>query len=217
MHPGILRITEPWFAEHANLYVVRGNAGTLLVDTGTGIENLPVWLAAQHIHPTHVVMTHAHFDHCGGLHDFAPEEILLTAEQAKALYRKEEWGLQYFLASDVHMFQRDAVVSYTPVAPNAFQHLENAINLGNYQFQVLRVGGHTDDSFMLHEPNHGWLFTGDVLYDGALYTDFPTTDIIRWNAAFDCIASLSLSAVFPGHNRILQEPDIKRLLDVKRF
>ena len=48
----------------------------LLVDTGVGIFNLPAYLTSAQLRnapdkPLDVVLTHAHFDHSGGAHQFS--------------------------------------------------------------------------------------------------------------------------------------------------
>lgn len=204
LHKDVWLITEPWFAEHANLYVVRGSQKTILIDAGIGLENLSQWLNAQQVMPDSVVTTHGHFDHCGGLQHFDSEQIFLTPEQMSVVQNSELWGLRYLKAEDVSPEKRDAVRSYQPVAPKGTQPLPQVIDLGNYQLRVFRVGGHTNDSILLYEASCGWLFTGDLLYNGVLYTDLPNTSLELWQNAITLIKKLNPKIVFPGHNEVLK-------------
>lgn len=205
-------ITEPWFAEHANLYLVRGTEKFLLIDAGVGIEDLSFWLEGQCMHPDMVIVTHAHFDHCGGLHDFATEQIFLTPEQCDAVQNPKLWGLSYLLQEDFAEEKQSAVKHYKPIVPSSSQVMSVVIDLGNYQLQVLQAGGHTNDSILLYEASQGWLFTGDLLYDGALYTDFPNTSVATWHQAIAFIKTLNPKIIFPGHNEVLQGDALRKTI-----
>lgn len=201
-------IQEPWYAEHANMYLVVGTAYTILIDTGTGIGNVSQWLSTQGVVPDIVLTTHVHYDHCGGLHQFNPDHVYLTVTQAHNIGYSTLWGLHYFDSKHLTGEQSDVRYSYAPISPIGFQQLGERINLGNYQLDVLPFPGHTDDSIVLHEPNQQWLFTGDALYHGELYVDFPNTDMREWKKGLERLATFDLSFVFPGHNQILRGRDI---------
>ena len=70
---GVFRITEPYVHAYvrSNSWLVRGRDSHLLVDSGLGIGRLPDELADYLDRPVIAVATHAHFDHFGGLADFA--------------------------------------------------------------------------------------------------------------------------------------------------
>jgi glyoxylase-like metal-dependent hydrolase (beta-lactamase superfamily II) len=205
-------VTEPWFAEHANLHVVRGSQKTLLIDAGIGLEYLPQWLDEQEMQPDVVAITHSHFDHCGGLHNFSPKQIFLTVAQMDAIQNPALWGLTYLHAEDVPHAKQQRIHHYEPVAPTAANVLPQRIELGNYQLQVIQVGGHTNDSVMFYEEHQGWLFTGDLFYRGELYTDFANTSIEAWRQATAVIKNLDPLIVFPGHNEILQRDAARQLI-----
>lgn len=201
-------IQEPWYAEHANMYLVVGTAYTALIDTGTGIGDLSQWLTNQGIVPDVVLTTHIHYDHCGGLHQFDPEYVYLTVPQARNVGHSTLWGLHYFGPQHLTGEQRREGHSYTPTPPVGFQQLSERISLGNYQFEVLPFPGHTNDSIVLYEPNQQWMFTGDALYHGELYVDFPNADMREWKHGLERLATFDLSVVFPGHNQVLRGRDI---------
>src|SRR5262249_50984300 len=71
----LFRITEPHVHPYvrANAWLVRGTASQVLVDTGLGIASLATELAAAGLldRPVLAVATHSHFDHFGGLAEFA--------------------------------------------------------------------------------------------------------------------------------------------------
>jgi len=59
----------------ANLFLVQGSKCDLLVDTGIGLHDLPNYLLWSKLRedrdkPLKVALTHSHFDHSGGAHQF---------------------------------------------------------------------------------------------------------------------------------------------------
>src|SRR5258708_36387880 len=70
---GVFRITEPYVDAYvrSNSWLIRGRDSHLLVDAGLGIGRLPDELAGYLDRPVIAVATHAHFDHFGGLAEFA--------------------------------------------------------------------------------------------------------------------------------------------------
>jgi glyoxylase-like metal-dependent hydrolase (beta-lactamase superfamily II) len=202
LEPNAWKIHEPWFAEHANLYVIRGSEKTLLIDAGLGLEHLPTWLKTQGIFPDMVVITHAHFDHCGGLHQFPSDRIFLTKTQAANLRRPELWGLDYLKSDQMAPACGHAgrVKNYRPIVPNAWNILGDAVDLGDCKLSVVDSPGHTDDSIVFFEKKAGWLFSGDVFYRGELYGGFPSTNVPEWESSLATINGFSPRTVFPGHN-----------------
>jgi glyoxylase-like metal-dependent hydrolase (beta-lactamase superfamily II) len=63
--------------------------------------------------------------------------------------------------------------------------------------------GHTPGSIALFEPDQGWLFSGDVVYDLSegeeLLDDITGASVPDYVASFRRLAGLPVSAVFPGH------------------
>lgn len=202
LQQNLWEIHEPWFSEHANVYLIKGTEKTLLIDTGVGLEHLPSWLEAQGLTPDIVVITHTHFDHCGGLSQFTAEHIFLTSQQAKNIQKIERWGLSYFKEDQLTKTCGHAPYTYKkkPNLPAKWYPLENTIFLGGRTISVIDLPGHTDDSVGFFEEKTGWLFTGDTLYQGKLYRDFQNSNPTHWRESLHKIVSLKPTTIFPGHN-----------------
>ena len=67
--------------------------------------------------------------------------------------------------------------------------------------RVISVPGHTDGSIALHLPEHGLLFTGDVVaeYEGAVIPGVFNLDGERVVSAFQSLAQLDVDVVCFGH------------------
>ena len=73
MSDGISRIQERHVADwlRCNIWHVRGRDRDLIIDTGMGLRPLKAEIASLTERPVTAIVTHCHFDHSGGLHEFA--------------------------------------------------------------------------------------------------------------------------------------------------
>ena len=69
----VFRIREPALAplHGSNLWLVRGERASLLIDTGVGVAPLRPVVEALSASPVICLLTHGHYDHIGGAHEFA--------------------------------------------------------------------------------------------------------------------------------------------------
>jgi hydroxyacylglutathione hydrolase len=117
---------------------------------------------------THILLTHTHFDHVGGLADVkeltkAPiyahpdsVEMLRNAAMSAAL-----WGFRI----------------PSPPAPDVMVNEGDRIQVGNLRLEVLYVPGHAPGHVAFHLPDYRVIFSGDVLFEDSIgRTDLPGSD-----------------------------------------
>ena len=115
---------------------------------------------------THILLTHAHFDHVGGLAELAaarPEVPIYIHADAVEM-----------LAHSAHQARMFGMQVETPPEPNMRVDEGDAIAVGRLNFEVLYTPGHAPGhvSFLLREANA--IFSGDVLFAGSIgRTDLP--------------------------------------------
>jgi glyoxylase-like metal-dependent hydrolase (beta-lactamase superfamily II) len=68
------------------------------------------------------------------------------------------------------------------------------VDLGNRHFQILRLPGHSPGSIALYEQATETLFSGDVIYDGALYDTVYRESLER-------LKSLKVKTIHGGHDQ----------------
>ena len=61
------------------MYLVEGEGRALLIDAGCGVGNIAAYVGTLTALPLTVVLTHGHYDHCGGMYRF--DEVYLNREE----------------------------------------------------------------------------------------------------------------------------------------
>jgi len=179
-------------------YLVDG----LLIDSGCA-HSAPELLACLRDKPlTQLVNTHTHEDHIGangplqrandGLKILAHPlalPVLAAPRERQPLhpYRRLMWGW--------------------PESSNGEQVPDGEmIRTKNFSFQVLYTPGHSPDHICLYEPEHGWLFSGDLFVGGRDRALSADADIWGVVASLKKITGLSLTKLFPGSARVRENP-----------
>jgi glyoxylase-like metal-dependent hydrolase (beta-lactamase superfamily II) len=233
-----MRVAERWFARRrldpqltlftephvdpllrANLWHLAGRDRDLLVDTGTGLASLAAELGLPAARRVVAVATHGHFDHAGGLGEFA--ERVAHAAEADALARPP---LKALRAADLDPELRRCLAeagypigdelldawpragfdpaSFTPPPATATRRVEEGdeVDLGNRCFRVLHLPGHSPGSIGLWEERTGTLFSGDAVYDGPLLDRLPGSSLDDYRRTMERLLALDVSVVHAGHD-----------------
>lgn len=206
--PDIYQLTEPFFTEHANMYLLAGGAqGDLLVDCGTGYYDVKEFLQTQGFNPN-VFLTHCHFDHVGGLKHFHPHEVYATDKTFTNLCQPNLWGLDYLCPKDfaTGLQAEKWCQEFTPILSTTGMHVVSGrIKVGHYDFEIIPTPGHSDDSICLYDAHAKILISGDTLYDGTLMADFENSSKTDFLQSLQKIQTLNFEVVLPGHNQLLKK------------
>ena len=192
-------------------FVNRG--GGLVVDTFFDVPHtrrmLELYGKVSSGAPRRLVNTHHNGDHCWGNQLLAGAEIIghrLCAEAMRSDLQPEALraavnaegappGIAMF-ADDVRDFDFSGI-EITP--PTTFVEERLALDLDGERVDVLYVGpAHTAGDVIVHVPDRGVLFGGDVMWHHCTPIGWEgTTD--GWLAALDAIVGLAPEVVVPGH------------------
>jgi glyoxylase-like metal-dependent hydrolase (beta-lactamase superfamily II) len=189
----------------ANMYLVRGGDMDLLVDTGMGVSRLSDAIDVTPGKPLLALATHIHLDHVGSLNEFA--------DRAGPLRSAAQFETMPDEATYAYMF-RDlpGAVSQLP-APDwqaaAYALLPapltrplgegDVVDLGDRQFRVLELPGHSPDSIGLIDEENGVFFSGDAIYDDLLIDDLPDSDRAAYRETMARILELPVRIAYGGH------------------
>ena len=203
----VFAIAEDRHWERVRSYLFRGSDISWLVDTGTGIGDIHAVVTSLTSAPIRVVTTHVHWDHIGGHDRF--EEVLVHCLDADWLRHgiplsperiRAEVAKVAFDAPADSSFDLD---TYAPPTVSSPRIVEDGTLLESdaYRFRVLHTPGHSPGSLCLHELERGLLITGDLLYRGMIYADYPSTDPQALLASYCRLAELEgIRTLLPGHN-----------------
>lgn len=231
----VFRITEPHVHPYvrSNSWLLRGTSGHLLVDTGMGIGRLPEELGELLDRPVTAVATHSHFDHFGGLAEFADRAA--HPGDAGVIERAGDYVtltagtypdalLDEFEAAGLPV--PELLVDALPYAgfePAAFRTPPASItrriadgdtfDLGERSFEVLHTPGHSPGSICLWDAGSGTLISGDVIVDGEPLLDkLPRSSPADFAASLRRLAQLPMSTIYAGHGPVFGQARAREII-----
>lgn len=215
-------ISEYRHAEQTHCYLLTGKERAVLIDTGLGISDIRAVVSALTALPVTVLSTHVHWDHIGGHGAFSDIAVF---------YRETEWLSGAFPLSLECV--RRCLLSGLREAPADFNidHYEiyqggagqllfdgEELDLGGRRLHVVHTPGHSPGHVCLWEPRRGYLFSGDLIYEGMLDAFYPSTDPLLFMRSVMRVEALPVKRIFPGHHRLNISPQlIGRISDAFRF
>ena len=214
---------------HPNAYAVKGRDAVVLIDCGlderdlAAIDtNLQYWGLAD-LPISHLLITHAHFDHTGNAFTLRKRGLLTVAGpgDAEGIARGDDRTIRYaygqsFPACDIDITVQDGDV----------------LNAAGLAFDVIHVPGHSSGCvlYRLVLDKRVILFTGDVVHVG------EKSDMARlgWNGAVDYdraaylhslqrMAQLHADVILAGHYqpclqdgyKVLQNAYMRGLMELR--
>ncbi len=176
-------------------YLVVGDERALLVDTGSGLSDLPTVVAALTDRPVTVLPTHLHWDHIGGIERFE-HHALLDVPATRRLVRDGTLQTSY-RTSFSRRGHRFAVDRW--VAPG------DEIDLGGRRLEVLATPGHSADGLTLIDRTARLACVGDLIYEGLMLANLPGASLASYHASVAALArrERELDRLLPGHGQPL--------------
>ena len=138
--PGVYAIGEPRFHQINWNYLIEGEERALLFDTGPGVRDISVVVAALTSKPLTVLPSHMHFDHTGNLHRFAN-----VALADLPVLRNCMRGEILHASDDLFRGFREGMV-WKPVRIAEWWPIGRRIDLGGRVLELLHTPGHSPDS-----------------------------------------------------------------------
>ncbi len=127
--------------------------------------------------PELILLTHGHYDHCGGV-------------RSKALLHEADWDVKW-LNQQFLDFER----------PLEIERLkQKRIEQGDLVLKVIETPGHTPGSVCFFDEEKRVLFSGDTLFaDGFGRTDLNGGDPEKMAESLELVESLNWETLCPGH------------------
>ena len=184
--------------------IVAGRAGVLVIE-GFGSVMGAEWMAAQARtltgrRPTHVVVTHYHGDHTGGLGGMITPggpELLVTARTRELVLERN----------------RNAVGEVFDRAPLIDTRRPTEIDLGNRSVIMVPRRGHTDSDLSLEVTDPSVVFCGDLVWN-RMFPNYMDATPSRLSLAVRLIRERGASTYVPGHGPLAASGDLDLYIDL---
>jgi len=176
-----------------NVYLLPDSG--MLVDAGiSGSETIAAVSRFMDVEDLElVVLTHAHFDHSGGLVDLVERCGLRVA-----LHRDDLGLLSDDLGSVASMFGASAPLVDVDIVLSDGDLLPIG---GGDRLEVIHTPGHTPGGVCLYHRKSGSLFSGDTLFGagGVGRVDLLGGDAHALLRSIERLAGLNVEVLYPGH------------------
>ncbi len=218
---GVTRIHETHVAGwlRCNIWQVHGRDRDLVIDTGTGVRPLTTEVLSLAGKPLTAIVTHTHFDHMGGLHEFeercghrAEADISAHPNLANTAADTGFVRAETFTALPFEGFTHERY-TLTPAPLTRLLDEGDVIDLGDRVFQVLHLPGHSPGSIALYERATRLLFSGDVVYDGDLFDTVYHSDRALYRESLARLRELPVSTVHGGHYASFGAQRLREVID----
>lgn len=166
----------PVFCNEKNManyaYIVTTNQTTILIDAA---ESSPIITKLEQLNlkPSHILITHHHFDHVGG------NTVLKQKYKLKIIAPEKEFSL--VPEADIAASENDPII------------------INDLTFNIIDAPGHTLGHILYYLKDENMLFTGDVLFNLCIGGLFEGT-ITQMSQTLKKIKKLpDNTLIFPGH------------------
>ncbi|MDR3283237.1 MAG: MBL fold metallo-hydrolase [Candidatus Methanoplasma sp.] len=184
----------PSYAFGSNVFVIVGDR-TAVVDAGSeGNSSYTVNKVREALGGRSLdmlILTHAHYDHIGGV----PAIV-------------DEFGCTVYAGKDARAIaDADSSVTLcddfdgTPVQVEVEELADgDVIDLGGHRLRVMDTPGHTVGEICLYDEKSSDLFSGDVVFKtGVGRTDLPTGSSADMAWSLRRLANIQINILYPGH------------------
>lgn len=133
------------------------SGGCIVIDPGMDGEGIYEKLVTKNLKPTHIILTHGHFDHSQG--------VKALAERTGALicvHERDAVMLEDPRFSCANLYYRGNIASYPRTKADVLLRDGDEIRSGSMVFRVMHTPGHTPGSVCLDSGEI--LFCGDTVF-----------------------------------------------------
>ncbi|WP_164216108.1 MBL fold metallo-hydrolase [Virgibacillus sp. YIM 98842] len=176
-----------------NCYIVYEESNAIIIDPGGEAEKVIRFLDSVKLKPAAILLTHAHFDHIGGVEELRNHyriDVYLHENEADWLTDANLNGSSRFMAQGI-----------TTKSPD--QLLEpGKMEIASFTFETVHTPGHSPGSISLIFHREEMVISGDVLFNrGVGRTDLPGGDMQLLESSIrNVLYKLGDNfTVYPGH------------------
>ncbi len=187
----------------SHVYVVRGEFGNILIDSGLDSEFpslkeslYKIGIRVKDIYM--VINTHEHFDHIGANRYFQEYSVIAAHRFAANKIRYNDRYVTLYKSGDSNQIGLHV---------HLWLESKSRIDLGNYKLDIIHTPGHTSGSICIYEPEKKYLFTGDTLFSGGTLSYIAESGSVGdyINSVYS-VSTRRIERIFPGHGNFSEDP-----------
>lgn len=153
-----------------NGFLLKTAGEAIMIDPGGDAQRVNEILETESLTLKEIWLTHAHFDHIGGVQDLRERwscPVYLHESEREWLTNPSLNGSGFFMG-----------IEKTAADPaDVLIKEEGAFGSGNFRCELLHTPGHSPGSVSFYFPEENIIFSGDVLFRGGVgRTDLPGGD-----------------------------------------
>lgn len=193
-----------WGMYWTGVYFVDG----LLIDSGPPNLRGEAERLFRELRVQACMTTHHHEDHSGN-------HALLVERFGIVPYVHPHGVPRLADPAPLHLYRRFA---WGKPLPATSQAAGDTIETERFRFNVIHTPGHADDHVVLHEPNRGWLFSGDLYLGSRLKLLRSDEDVFALMDSICRVIALEPKVLFCQHRGRVEQPVtlLQRKLDSLR-
>lgn len=189
---------------NANYGFIVTGGGVVLIDSGASAHAASLLEQAVRLvtrEPVRWVVNTGSQDHrwLGNDHFAAKgatvHALAATAATQRAFAAQQIDGLRRFVGDQMDG-TRPRHADVTHASPQA------EVVLGGVRLKLIETGAHYPGDAMIHLPDAGVVFTGDLVYVDRLLGVLPQSSVRRGDRAFGQLKALAPKRIVPGHGRV---------------
>lgn len=200
-----------------NTYVIKDDV-SVIIDPGFEM-NLPGLIQDMRrdgINPEDIDLitnTHLHLDHC-----WANQAFKDVSGARIALHPLHKKHLRLNVVEITKLFASFINFGAEPKEFKEDSLLDNKLNTGNIEFELLHAPGHSPDSICFYSQKEGILICGDVVFAQSTgRVDFPGGNAEEIKRSIERLSQLDIEYLLPGHLNIVKgKESVKRNFDFVR-
>lgn len=201
---GLYGIGEFEHVEEVISFLLVGEHQSLLIDTGMGFFSIKSVVDRITKLPCRVVNTHSHFDHVGSNFEFSNVAMFDDSQNRRAAADgyNEAYLAKWACTDQFCGFVPTTASAYSIPAFSHAQFFKDGatFNVKPFNFEAIHTPGHCDDSVCLYDLQSGWLFSGDLLYDGPIFIE-KRGGLAKFRQSVERVSALpNLKRIFASHN-----------------
>jgi glyoxylase-like metal-dependent hydrolase (beta-lactamase superfamily II) len=232
VHQLILPMTMPELTlAHVNTYLIQGDKGYLLVDTGwnadetfDALQKQLAEIGADIKDISQILVTHVHPDHyglAGRIKQLSGAKLVLH-DIEKGLIESRYINMDKLLEQTAHWLDtngappddmtemRDATLALKtyviPIYPDITLHGGETVTTGRFTFQVLWTPGHSSGHVCLYEPERKVLISGDhilptITPNVSKHPQSIDNPLGKYLDSLNDVKKLDAELILPGHEK----------------